>query len=151
MLNKVKYFGAGMLMVAMVACSNGRATDEKSANVVDIEVSENNGVALSLNSDDWKERQLHNPGVIIDVRTPDEWQTGTIAGANLINVFDVDFIPKVEAMQEDKDLPVFIYCRSGNRSKQALEILKKEGYTQIYELNQGIIGWEEDGNSITKK
>jgi len=46
-----------------------------------------------------------------------------------------------------KDKPVVLYCRSGNRSNQAAQILERAGYSQIYDLG-GIITWAQQGYPI---
>ncbi len=64
---------------------------------------------------------------ILDVRTPEEWEGGIIKGALKINFFDADFLKKTTAIL-DKDKIVYVYCRSGNRSRKACKILVKNGY-----------------------
>ena len=91
-----------------------------------------------------------DPGTIIDIRTPDEWRSGYIEDADFANIFDQDFIYQVNKIQEKKNKPLYIYCRSGNRSKEAMRILSENGYNQIYELNKGILGWQKEGFTIIK-
>ena len=76
--------------------------------------------------------------VIVDVRRQDEYESGHIPGAILIpNETILDEPP--EALP-DKDQVILIYCRSGNRSKQASEKLAAMGYANIYEFG-GIMTW----------
>ena len=105
---------------------------------------------VSLNEKEWKTKLQENPGTIIDIRTPDEWADGYIDRADFVNLFDQDFIGQVNKIQADKNKPLYIYCRLGNRSKEAMRVLNENGYTQIYELNNGIIGWLKEGFKITK-
>lgn len=74
---------------------------------------------------------------LLDVRRPDEFATGHIEGAANISVEtlanNLSRIPK--------DVPIVVYCRSGNRSAQAADILADAGYTEIYDLG-GIIDWQ---------
>lgn len=74
---------------------------------------------------------------LLDVRRPDEFASGHIAGATNINV---DFLAD-QLSRVPKDVPVVIYCRSGNRSATAANILAQAGYTQIYDMG-GIIDWQ---------
>ena len=77
--------------------------------------------------------------LILDVRTPEEFAAGHIPGAiNIPNetIGDAD-IPQLP----DKDQLILVYCRSGNRSKQASEKLAALGYTNIVEFG-GIIDWQ---------
>ena len=78
--------------------------------------------------------------VVLDVRMPVEYAEGHIPGTDYnIDVLEDNF--KEEALKKlPKDKPVALYCRSGNRSKQASEKLVKLGYTNIYEFG-GINDW----------
>ena len=77
--------------------------------------------------------------VIVDVRNPDEWATtGIPVGAALIP------LPQFEqrAPQElPKDRPIYVICNSGNRSRTASEILIKDGYKKVYNIDGGIQAW----------
>lgn len=89
-----------------------------------------------------------NKPFILDVRTPVEFYSGYIPGAKLIPVQQLaDRISEVNAFKE-KD--VFVYCRSGNRSIVASEILEKNGFKRIYNLSSGIKGWLKQGYDIKK-
>lgn len=82
--------------------------------------------------------------VLIDVRTQKEHESGHIPNTEYnINVKDESFLDKANLLLE-KDTPVAVYCRSGNRSKSAADILVKDGYT-VYELVTGFNGWIEAG------
>ena len=76
--------------------------------------------------------------IILDVRTQEEFEEKHIVGAiNIPNeAIGSDDIPELP----DKDQLIFVYCRSGNRSKQASEKLAKLGYTNIIEFG-GINSW----------
>ena len=65
--------------------------------------------------------------VLVDVRTPEEYAEGHIANAVNINFYDPAFVEKMKALGTDKKF--FIYCRSGNRSGQALRALAGAGLT----------------------
>lgn len=81
------------------------------------------------------------PGaVFLDVRTPEEFEEGHIEGAVNINFFDEDFKEQVEAL--DKEKPVYIYCRSGNRSQKAGKILSQMGFEKVYDIGAGYINWD---------
>lgn len=77
--------------------------------------------------------------IILDVRTPEEFQEGHIEDAILINFFDENFEEQVALL--DKNKPVLIYCRSGNRSNKASKILADLGFTEIYDITEGYAGW----------
>ena len=76
--------------------------------------------------------------ILLDVRTQEEFDAGHIPGAIVI---PNETIGKDEiARLPDKDQLILVYCRSGNRSKQASDKLVKLGYTNIVEFG-GIIDW----------
>lgn len=77
--------------------------------------------------------------IIVDVRRPDEFAEGHIAGA--INVPNEDIKDEMPELLPDKDQLLLIYCRSGNRSKEASQKLANIGYTEVYEFG-GINTWE---------
>ena len=76
--------------------------------------------------------------IILDVRTQEEYETAHIPGAICIpnETIGTEDIPELP----DKDQLILVYCRSGNRSKQASEKLAKQGYTNIVEFG-GINSW----------
>ena len=76
--------------------------------------------------------------VVVDVRRVDEYSAGHIPGAILIPNEDID--DALPAALPDLDQIILIYCRSGNRSKQAAQKLADMGYTKVYEFG-GIITW----------
>ena len=76
--------------------------------------------------------------IILDTREQDEFDEGHIPGATLIPYTEIE--NKAEEMLSDKDKLIFVYCRSGRRSKIAAESLVKLGYTNVKEFG-GIIDW----------
>ena len=78
-------------------------------------------------------------GVLVDVRTEEEFQEGHIDGALLMDVEGDNFKLQIKAL--DKKVPVLVYCRSGRRSLVAAEILKTEGFVKIYNLDGGFNDW----------
>jgi thioredoxin len=80
---------------------------------------------------------------ILDVRTPEEYAGQHLDNAVNVNWRGSDFADK--ASKYDKTKPVFVYCMSGGRSKQAATKLQELGFTTIYELQGGIIKWNAEG------
>ena len=78
---------------------------------------------------------------LVDVRTAREYQVGHIEKAQNIDFFQANKF--AEAFNKlDKDRPVFIYCRSGNRSQKAARRLNNMGFKEIYDLKGGYLGWK---------
>ncbi len=81
--------------------------------------------------------------VLIDVRTQEEWDAGYIDGAQLIDFFDPEFPNKLEELDKSKNY--YMYCRSGNRSGKACEMMAASGFTgELFNLEGGIMGWTGD-------
>lgn len=76
--------------------------------------------------------------IIVDVRRPDEFETGHIPGAICILNEEID--TEKPAQLQDLEQTILVYCRSGRRSKEASQKLADMGYTNIYEFG-GIIDW----------
>jgi len=83
---------------------------------------------------------IDNNGVqVIDVRTSQEKSDGIIPGYQMINLMSADFENKVANL--DKNKTYLIYCRSGNRSKRACNIMADMGFKNLYNLIGGIRAW----------
>ncbi|MCQ2555324.1 MAG: rhodanese-like domain-containing protein [Clostridia bacterium] len=79
--------------------------------------------------------------IILDVRRDDEFREGHIPGA--VNIPNEVIGEEAEKILTDKNAVIYVYCRSGNRSKQASEKLYDMGYTDIIEFG-GILDWKGD-------
>ncbi|MCS6837837.1 MAG: rhodanese-like domain-containing protein [Bdellovibrionaceae bacterium] len=82
------------------------------------------------------EKVAVNPGepyVLLDVRTPDEFQEEHVEGAINLNLYDPQFTVKAQK-QLQPNVPIYVYCRSGNRSSQAKRALEKLGFNKIHDL-----------------
>lgn len=87
----------------------------------------------------------NTPHFLLDVRTPAEFAGGHIEGAANIAVETL----QSRLSEIPRDQPVVLYCRSGNRSAQAAQILRDAGFTGIYDMG-GIIAWEQAGLPVVK-
>ena len=85
---------------------------------------------------------------LLDVRTPDEFAEGHIAGALLVDVNESDFEEKAVAVL-DASRPVAVYCRSGRRSARAASLLTARGY-KVTNLEGGVLAWQDAGKALVK-
>jgi phage shock protein E len=76
---------------------------------------------------------------LVDVRTPEEYNEGHLENALNININHSNFKELVQKL--DKEKPIYIYCRSGVRSRKAGAVLEKMGFKQIFDLQGGILSW----------
>ena len=81
--------------------------------------------------------------IVLDIRTPDEYDQGIIEGAINIDFYDDDFAVQLDAL--DKDAHYVVYCNSGNRSGQANSIFEDLGFTDVTEIAGGITAWYAEG------
>ncbi len=84
---------------------------------------------------------------LIDVRTPQEFQSGHIAMAKNINIYDADFKAQLEKLNREQ--PVYVYCKVGGRSAKAAETLQELGFSHIYDLEGGMMAWESSNLPVT--
>jgi rhodanese-related sulfurtransferase len=79
---------------------------------------------------------------LIDIRTPREWrETGVAAGALTIDMTRRTFVQQVlEAVEGDKTAPIAIICRTGNRTTHTQRALQRLGFTNIYNVKEGMAG-----------
>ena len=86
---------------------------------------------------------VENGVTVIDLRTPEEYAEGHLADSVLIDFYEPDFRDQIAAL--DADQPYVIYCRSGNRSAQAYEIMADLGFDEVYDIDGGIIAMADAG------
>jgi len=93
-----------------------------------------------LNKNQFAEAIQGKKVVLVDVRTPEEYFEGFIEGAINIDYFNQQsFIKQISAL--DKKEPVYLYCRSGNRSMKAARQLVSLGFENVYDLAGGYMAW----------
>lgn len=95
---------------------------------------------ISVIEADKFEQQIEKENVqLIDVRTPEEYRAGHIEGAINIDFKGEEFLEQFSEL--DKDEPVYLYCRSGNRSAKASDLLVEAGFKNIIDLKGGYLAW----------
>ena len=117
----------GVIVVAAIGIKQHVTTDQ--------EVAEDTSITMEDAKEIFQEKGDY---LIVDVRRADEFAEGHIPGA--INIANEDIVSAEPAELPDKDQMIYVYCRSGNRSKQASAKLAAMGYTNIVEFG-GILDW----------
>jgi len=94
------------------------------------------------------EKAIKKKGIqLLDVRRPAEYEEGHIKGSTLANWEDkVEF--EKHAQHLDKNKPVYVYCRSGKRSSAAADYLSEKGFTNVINLEGGILEWKQEGKTV---
>ena len=95
-----------------------------------------------ITQEEWREKIANDEdAVILDVRTEQEVEEGYIPGAKVIDIYKgQEFIDEIDSLDRDKNY--YVYCRSGNRSRQACTIMDQKGFNQTYNLIDGFSKWE---------
>ena len=106
-------------------------------------------IKSELTPDDFEHMLQQNPSVqLIDVRTPEEFNSGYISGAKNLNFYDDDFAQQIAKL--DKTRPVMVYCAKGGRSASAAEQLKQSGFPKVYDLTGGMYAWKAAGKKTVQ-
>ena len=84
--------------------------------------------------------------VVLDIRTPQEFNEARLADAVMVDFYAEDFAAQLETL--DKDVPYVMYCNSGNRSSDAVKTMKDLGFVEVYEIDGGIVNWYDQGLPI---
>ena len=122
---------AGLLLAA---CSGGGAATGTTV----VEVVSADDAAGVLASDP--------QAIVLDIRTPEEFATGWIEGAINIDFYAADFATQLDAL--DKNATYVVYCRSGNRTGQALQTFSGLGFSSVHAVDGGILSWFEAGEPV---
>lgn len=83
---------------------------------------------------------------LLDVRTPQEFSQGKLAGATLIPIGELER----RFREVPKNRPVIVYCAVGARSKPAAGFLAQQGYKDVYNVTDGLVGWYRNGYPVQR-
>lgn len=94
----------------------------------------------NLSTEEAKKLVDDSEAVVLDVRTPEEFEEGHIPKATLIPLQELES----RLGELDKDETYLVVCRSGNRSAQASELLVQEGFKKVYNMTGGMNTWDDE-------
>ena len=86
--------------------------------------------------------------VIIDIRTPPEYEGGIIEGAINIDYYAPDFRDEIDAL--DRNGTYLIYCRTGNRSGRSKALFAGLGFSEVYDMGGGIVKWAREERPVVE-
>ena len=107
------------------------------------------GKVTNLNVTDFAQKISDKSVVVLDVRTPGEFQSEHLENAINVDYEGSNFEGEVQKL--DKSKTYAVYCRSGRRSGLATEIMAKVGFKSIFNLDGGIENWQASGNKVVNK
>ena len=99
--------------------------------------------AIDLSVTEFSSKVAEAGVITLDVRTPGEYAEGHLEGAQLIDFQSGNFENDISSL--DKNATYAVYCRSGNRSGQAVKVMHDAGFHNVYNLNGGVIDWANAG------
>lgn len=106
-----------------------------------------NQAVKQLSSLEFEKLINSSSGTLLDVRTLGEFKNGHIDNAGQLNYYALDFRQKLLLLP--KNQPVYLYCNTGYRSQKAAKILVENGYTEVYNLQHGIMEWNLQNLPVT--
>jgi thioredoxin 1 len=121
-MNRLIYILIISLLASLTACAQSPTT-------------------IQVGSEEFHQLLADGGGVLLDVRTEHEFQNGHIENAGQLNFYARDFRQRLLLLP--KDQPVYLYCNTGWRSNIAASYLIRNGYTNVYNLEHGIMEWEQ--------
>ncbi len=139
-MNIIKRFGMVVLLLLLpmtaTACGAGEQTADGYENA-----------SIEHAYEHWQQGEYSPiPFIMLDVRTPDEYKQGHIAGAKLIPIQ----VLKEHLAEVPKDKQVYVYCHSGARSAKASKMLANNGFTNIENVMGGIEAWKAASHPVVK-
>ncbi|MCU0821867.1 MAG: rhodanese-like domain-containing protein [Spirochaetes bacterium] len=144
-------FKADQIGVFPVFC-NGKCPSGNGSQVGRVVVmqfkTDSNTVYVELSAVEAKKLIEEKKPLILDVRTPNEFYEGHINGAILIPLQQLE--DRMSELSAFKNKDILVYCRSGNRSTVASQIIKKHGFKKIYNLRSGMKGWIGEGYEYSR-
>ena len=93
----------------------------------------------SIPAAQFKVQMAKEEGILLDLRTPAEYNDGFVKGAHLMDYYNEGF--KRDLGTLDKEKTYYIYCRSGGRSGKTLKLMKEMGFKKVYDMSDGFMGW----------
>ena len=104
--------------------------------------------AEKISIEKFEEMRKAKDVVVLDVRTPEEFQEGHVPGARNVDVMDKSFAERAKSL--DKDKTYLVYCQSGGRSTRAAAKMKQMGFGKLYNFAGSMAEWEKAGKPIEK-
>lgn len=131
-----------LIFIFLSSCTQGQEKAQEIEPVSDQTIFKN------VSASEFRELIENNEGIVLDVRTKVEIDAGHIRDAEFLNFLGSKFEEKLSLM--DKGKPVYVYCRSGGRSSKALEKMRSNGFSEVYNLDGGILAWKKMGYEVVK-
>ena len=133
-----------LAVVSLFILVFARNNDKSSPTVLSAQ-NENQKTIKTLSVQDFRNK-IDDKSTILDVRTPHEYEAGHLQNAINIDFHSTNLKEKFKGLDADKTY--LIYCSSGNRSSSALKIMDELGFSEVYDLKNGLNNWQAVGNTV---
>lgn len=127
-------------MLLLVACG-GQPSSNSAAPEIDV-----SSLGPSVDVDVAAAVREHPDVFMLDVREQFEYDAGHIPDITLIPMSEIQ--ARLSELPTDKE--IIVTCRSGNRSGQVTEYLRQQGFTNVHNMEGGIVAWEDAGYEVTR-
>lgn len=107
------------------------------------------GASNNLNAQQAVEKMSHHDAIVVDVREANEIASGMIRDA--IHIPLAQLKDRFNELEKYTNKPIIMACRSGNRSAYAINILRKNGFTDLYNLKGGVMAWQHASLPLKRK
>lgn len=101
-----------------------------------------------ISIEEFEKMAAKKKNLVVDVRTPEEVAEGHLAGSVNINFLGENFAQEIENLNKKKTY--LLYCKSGNRTRKAADLMEKAGFKHVYMLDGGITAWNAAGKPTEK-
>ena len=128
----------------MLSCAQAPSTSETASSA-----QETAAIMEDVSNDTFLALMANKPeALLLDVRTPEEWNDGHLEGASHADYWGDEqaFQAAMDAIPRDR--PVLVYCAGGGRSGLTAKELIKAGHHEVYNLENGISGWIAEGHPV---
>lgn len=147
MNKRISYLAVTAVTMTLLACGGSEESEEDNVFAADTtsidsnEIDEDPGTVENLDNETFSTYLAEKGGLLIDVRTAEEYSEGHIEGAVNKDVTNGDFEAFIDSL--DTSSPVFVYCQAGGRSGNARDMLVDNDFIEVYNLENGYGAWEE--------
>jgi len=126
-------------LLLFFACSSNGASQENTNNTANVA---NNSVAKNISVAEFEAMRKQNNNLqILDVRTPKEVAAGKIEGSVAMDFYGDNFKSQIEGL--DRNQATLVYCKSGGRSGKTMKMMKRLGFTEVYNLKGGYTAYSK--------
>jgi len=130
------------LNIITISCGNNEGTilvNETENDSIVTEIVTPTNISEDVDAAKFKELIESGKGLLMDVRTHEEFAKGNIQGAVNIDFNGEKFNQSIDSL--DKENPVYVYCQAGGRSGKTKDILLEKGFKEVYNLTGGFGSW----------